>query len=90
MALDQHVISRIFQFSLAYFGARSIKILTFSVAENCYLFLSKFPHCLHALSTLSINKFEKNEIFFVQVFPSYKMALKSRRQLLSDLIIAFF
>ena len=48
--LDQHVISRVF--SLAYFRARSIKMLTF--AENCYLFLSKFPHCLHALSTFSI------------------------------------
>ena len=27
------------------------KVLTFSFAENCYFFLSKFPHCLHALST---------------------------------------
>ena len=50
--LDQQVISRVF--SLAYFRARSIKVLTFSFAENCYLFLSKFSHCLHALSTFSI------------------------------------
>ena len=58
--LDQHVISRVF--SLAYFRARSIKLLTFSFAENCYLFLSKFPHCLHALSTFSILGFHVTKI----------------------------
>ena len=54
-------------FSLAYFGARSIKMLTFSFAENCNLFLSKFPHCLYALSTLSIIKFKKNEMKYSSI-----------------------
>ena len=42
-------------------------MLTFSFAENCYLFLSKFPHCLHALSTLSIIKFKKNEMKYSSI-----------------------
>ena len=33
----------------------------FSFAENCCLFFSKFPHCLHALSTFNIIKFKKKK-----------------------------
>ena len=33
----------------------------FSSAENCCLFFSKFPHCLHALSTFNIINFKKKK-----------------------------
>ena len=33
----------------------------FTFVENCCLFSSKFPHCLHALSTFNIIKFKKKK-----------------------------
>ena len=40
----------------------------FTFVENCCLFFSKFPHCLHALSTFNIIKFKKKKTLLSSSF----------------------
>ena len=65
MALDQHVISRVFLVGL--FRTTINKDVDFFFPGKLLLILSKFPHCLHALSTLSIIKFKKNEMKYSSI-----------------------
>ena len=58
MALDQHVISR--DFLVGLFRSTVNKDVDFFFRGKLLLILSTFPHCLHALSTLSIIIFNKN------------------------------
>ena len=58
MALGQHVISRVFLVGL--FRNTVNKDVDFFFRGKLLLILSKFPLCLHALSTLRIIKFKKN------------------------------
>ena len=66
MALDQHVISRVFLVGL--FRNTVNKDVDFFFRGKLLLILSKFPPCLHALSTLSIIKFKKNEMKYSSIF----------------------
>ena len=52
VALDQHVISRVFLVGL--FRSTVNKDFDFFFRGKLLLLLSKFPHCLHTLSTFSI------------------------------------
>ena len=72
-SMAQQVIPRVF--SLAYFVARSIvknnlkkEKSKFSLAKNCCLFFSKFPHCVHALFTFNIIKFKKKDTLLSSSF----------------------
>lgn len=65
MALDQHVISRVFLVGL--FWNTVNKDVDFFFRGKLSLILSKFPHCLHALSTLSIIIFNKNEMKYSSI-----------------------
>ena len=67
MALDQHVISRVFLVGL--FRSTVNKVVDFFFPGKLLhvLILSKFPHCLHALSTRSIIKFKKNEMKYSSI-----------------------
>ena len=67
MALDQHVImiSRVFLVGL--FRSTVNKDVEFLSRGKLLLILSKFPHCLHALSTLSIIKFKKNKMKYSSI-----------------------
>ena len=67
MALDQHVImiSRVFLVGL--FRSTVNKDVDFFFPGKLLLILSKFPHCLHALSTLRIIKFKKNEMKYSSI-----------------------
>ena len=65
MALDQHVISRVFLVGL--FRSTVNKDVDFFFRGKLLLIPRKFPHCLHALSTLSIIKFKKNEMKYSSI-----------------------
>ena len=60
MALDQLEISRVFLVGL--FRSTVNKDVDIFYRGKLLLILSKFPQCLHALSTLSIIIFKKNEM----------------------------